>query len=80
MSNHGNIKIYHKMFMDKDLIEDKLYKLIQCRINSVWEKLMIGCFVLHYLTTYTHFVTGVGSKNAHKHGGKKIEAANYDFE
>ena len=46
-----NVKPYgcDKMYMNKDLIEGNLYKLIQ--INSMKEKPIIGIFILYYYTS-----------------------------
>ena len=48
---------YDKMYVDKDLIEVKLYQLINLLlINSMKEKLIVGIFILHYSIIYTNFL------------------------
>ena len=48
---------YEKMYMDKDLIEDKLYELID-PFNE--KTLVIEIFILHYWTIYIHVMREVG--------------------
>ena len=50
------------MSMDKDLIEDKLYELID-PLNE--RKLIIGIFILPYLTIYIHVMMGMGELIRH---------------
>ena len=47
---------YDKMYMDKDLIEDKLYQL-KDQFNE--KRIIIKIFILHYSTTYIYFMTGL---------------------
>ena len=47
---------YDKMYMDKDLIEDKLYQL-KDQFNE--KRIIIKIFILHYSTTYIYFMMGL---------------------
>ena len=50
--SHG----YDKMYMDKYLIEDKLYQSVD---QFHGKKLIIEIFILHYLTIYIRFTMGM---------------------
>ena len=47
---------YDKIYMDKDLIEDLLYQMVD---QSNERKLMIEIFILHYLTISIRFIMEV---------------------